>query len=170
MPSFIIGESSLPDAFRLFLLPLFRRAVGRQAGRQADRHGGSFPRYPYISLARVLTCSHHAPRSGMKGVQGGKEKKKSSLHSRGSQSLCSARCTCDVCFSVSVCLLPPPFASFRPPLSSYSPSRPFRRTSDPFVCRPRCMCVRVCGARVYCTVRLFVYKYPLNACTRALRT
>ena len=69
------------------------------------------------------------------------EKKKNILHTKEGR---SARCTCDVYFSISVYLfsllyLLSPF--------SYS-SHPFQRTSDPFVCRMRCMCTYVLRARI----------------------
>lgn len=152
MPSFIIGESSLPDAFRLFLLPLFRRAVGRQAGR----HGGSFPRYPYISLARVLTCSHHAPRSGMKGVQGGKEKKKVRYTQEG-----PSRFAPHAAPAMCVFLSPSACSPLLSPLSvlPFPPTPPPARSDAHLILlsADRDVCVYVCAARAYTVPYVCLY-------------
>jgi len=120
---------NLSDAFKPFLLPLSRK-VSRQTGMMVR-----FMYHPCKFLAWELIRNRYAS-SDKKGVQRGKEKKFVTFKRIALFGTLHLRC-------VFLRLLASSFRLFPSFLFLLLLSnRTFRRTSDPFFCRLRYMCIR----------------------------
>lgn len=109
-------------------------------------------------MARVLTCSHHAPRSGMKGVQGGKEKKKKVRYTQEGPSRFAPHAAPAMC----VFLSPSACSPLLSPLSvlPFPPTPPPARSDAHLILlsadRDVCVCVCTCVRRARILYRTFV--------------